>query len=103
MRDGETPGSKHTQEEQAANFDKRTLARGQGRLMDNSLVNLFKVIWQQGKPPLALGAVLGAITCTTVGIAFGTGHSGIFLMASIGGSFLLIPVLIVAISHFLDS
>ena len=71
--------------------------------MDNSLVNLVKVIWQQGKFPLALGTVLGTIICTTVGVAFGTGQSGIFLMATIGGSFLVIPVLIVGISHFLDS
>ena len=71
--------------------------------MGDGLMNLFKVIWEQGKFPLAMGVVLGAISCTTVGVAFGTGYPGNFLIACIGGSFLVIPILIVAISHFLDS
>ena len=77
--------------------------RGQNRLKGSRLLNSCKAVWEQGKFPLSMGATFGAITCTLVGVAFGTGYSSVVLMVSIGGSFLLVPVLIVGISHYLDS
>ncbi len=56
-------------------------------------------IWQQLKLPASLGALLGAGACVLTRIIFGTTPEAFFLMAAIGGSCLVIPSLIVIISH----
>ena len=76
--------------------------RGQRRPKCSRLLHSCKAVWEQGKFPLSMGVALGAITCTLVGAAFGTGYPSVVLMVSIGGSFLLVPVLIVGISDYLD-
>ena len=59
--------------------------------------------WQQIKFPLTVGITLGVVACSLTAAAFGFNSSSIFLMASIGGSCLIIPFLIVAISYYIDS
>ena len=76
--------------------------KGQRRPKGSRLLHSCKAVWEQGKFPLSMGAAFGAITRTLVGVAFGTGHSSVVLMVSTGGAFLLIPVLIVSISDYLD-
>ena len=77
--------------------------RDRSRLKGNGLGNFYKGVWEETKFPLAVGALLGGITCTIAGIAFGTSQTGVFLMSSIGGSYLVIPVLIGVISYCLGS
>ena len=76
--------------------------RGQSRVKDHGLMSFCKAVWEQAKIPLSMGAIISAITCTLVWLTFGTSNSSVFVIASIGSSFLVIPVLIVAISHYLD-
>ena len=77
--------------------------RDQSRLKGNGLGNFCKRVWEETKFPLAVSALLGGITCTMVDVALGTSQTGVFLMSSIGGSYLVIPVLISAISYCLGS
>ena len=56
-------------------------------------------IWQQLKWPVILGVLFGAGACALARIIYGTTPEAFFLMAAIGGSCLVIPSLIVIISH----
>ena len=56
-------------------------------------------IWQQLKLPVILGVLFGAGACVLTRIIYGTTPEAFFLMAAIGGSCLVIPSLIVIISH----
>ena len=56
-------------------------------------------IWQQLKFPASLGFLVGAGACVLTRVIFGTTPEAFFLMAAIGGSCLVIPPLIVIISH----
>ena len=62
----------------------------------------WRALWQQLQFPLLVGITLAAVACPLTALAFGINSSSIFLMSSIGGSCLAIPLLIVAISYYLD-
>ena len=63
----------------------------------------WRTFWQEIKFPLTVGITLGVVACSLTAAAFGFNSSSIFLIASIGGSCLIIPLLIVAISYYIDS
>ena len=66
---------------------------------DSQTADPDPTIWQQLKLPVSWGVLLGAGACVLTRIIFGTTPEAFFLMAAIGGSCLVIPSLIVIISH----
>lgn len=66
---------------------------------DSQTADPNPTIWQQLKLPVSLGVLLGSGACVLTRIIFGTTPEAFFLMAAIGGSCLVIPSLIVIISH----
>ena len=71
-------------------------------LPDSQTSDSAPTIWQQLKFPSSVGVLLGIGACALTRILFGTTPEAFFLMAAIGGSCLVIPSLIVIISHFLS-
>lgn len=60
-------------------------------------------LWREIKRPLLVGLIIGVVACVLILLAFGTAQAALFLMATIAGTCLAMPFLMLAAGYLLGT
>ena len=60
-------------------------------------------LWRETKRTLLVGLVIGVVACVLTLLAFGTSQAALFLMATIAGTCLAMPFLMLAAGYLLGT
>ena len=73
----------------------------QSNLPDKGRATRWRSIGHDVRLPLTFGIILGAPACALTALVYGLSSTSIYMMANIAGACLILPFVILAISHYL--
>ena len=73
----------------------------QSKSPDNGRATKWRALWCDVRLPLTFGLILGVPACALTALVYGLNSTSVYMIANIAGACLILPFVILAISHYL--